>query len=240
MISFLKKKTAQVIRGVSSIILDEAKDTIKSTLIKRANLSSSTFIESHLSDALLFETEKQIKAFAAERALDLSSIIPSGGATCLEFGVYQGASLLYWSSHLPGLKVVGFDSFEGLSENWGGTSMPKGTFNLGGIAPLVPENVEIVKGWVEESLERYLTSNDLGTIALVHMDLDTFTPTKYVLSTIAPYLKRGSLILFDEYLGYPGWEIGEHKALIQSGLEVRYLAFSTGASQVNQALVEVV
>lgn len=118
--------------------------------------------------------------------------------------------------------------------------MPKGTFDLGGIAPLVPENVEIVKGWVEESLEKYLTSNDLGTIALVHMDLDTFTPTKFVLSTIAPYLRRGSLILFDEYLGYPGWEIGEHKALIQSGLEVRYLAFSTGPSQVNQALVEVV
>lgn len=79
MMSYVKKKIAKIIRGLTSIILDEAKDTIKSTLIKRANLSSSTFIESHLSDALLFETDKQIRAFAAERALDLSSTIPSGG-----------------------------------------------------------------------------------------------------------------------------------------------------------------
>lgn len=119
--------------------------------------------------------------------------------------------------------------------------MPKGTFDLQGDLPTVPDNVELVKGWVEQTLKGFLTSNDLGKIVLVHMDLDTYSPTIHVLRTLGPYLEKGCLILFDEYLGYPGWQHGEHRALTESGLDVLFLAFSTGLSTgVNQALVEIV
>jgi hypothetical protein len=118
--------------------------------------------------------------------------------------------------------------------------MPKGTFSLAGLAPRFSGNVELVIGWVEDTVEEYLSSNELGTIMLVHMDLDTFTPTSVVLRSLKKYLKKSCLLLFDEYLGYPGWQHGEHKALVESGLNFRYLAFSTGISTgVNQALVEV-
>ncbi|MCX2715910.1 hypothetical protein [Mycolicibacterium sp. J2] len=38
----------------------------------------------------------------------------------LEFGVFEGRSMRWWSEHLtmPGAALVGFDSFEGLPENW--------------------------------------------------------------------------------------------------------------------------
>ena len=38
----------------------------------------------------------------------------------LEFGVYKGRSMRWWSQRLPhaGAKLVGFDSFEGLPEDW--------------------------------------------------------------------------------------------------------------------------
>ena len=119
--------------------------------------------------------------------------------------------------------------------------MPKGTFDLGGVAPRVSEKVDLVPGWVEDTVEGYLASNVLGTIMLIHLDLDTFTPTSAVLRALSPYLKKGCLLLFDEYLGYPGWQHGEHKALVESGLDCGYIAFSTGISTgVNQALVEIV
>ena len=38
----------------------------------------------------------------------------------LEFGVFEGRSMRWWSRNLsePGAKLVGFDSFEGLPEDW--------------------------------------------------------------------------------------------------------------------------
>ena len=55
----------------------------------------------------------------------------------MEFGVFEGAATRYWSKLLrnPKSKLHGFDSFEGLPENWPvdrGGSLPKGHFSTGG------------------------------------------------------------------------------------------------------------
>ena len=230
------------IRVIGETSFDESRhrSTIQKHLLNRANESSAIFIEKYLPDVLLFTNDKEIRTFSVSLCKE-NQLGNQNQYTCLEFGVWKGESLGFWSSQFPNAKVVGFDSFEGLSENWGGTGMPKGTFNLAGVAPRVSDNVELVAGWVEDTVEGYLGSNVLGTIMLVHLDLDTFTPTSVVLRALAPYLKKGGLLLFDEYFGYPGWQHGEHKALVESGLNFRYLAFSTGISTgVNQALVEII
>ena len=51
----------------------------------------------------------------------------------LEFGVWQGASMRYWSKLLRNgnSQLHGFDSFFGLSENWDGQA-PKGYFSTDG------------------------------------------------------------------------------------------------------------
>src|ERR1700677_4417473 len=54
----------------------------------------------------------------------------------LEFGVYKGYSLRVWANlnRNSASRLFGFDSFEGLPEDWV-ASKPKGTFTTGGKAP---------------------------------------------------------------------------------------------------------
>ena len=48
----------------------------------------------------------------------------------LEFGVYSGTSIRFFSKYLKKNDIYGFDSFEGLKEHWFGTTVTKGTFDL--------------------------------------------------------------------------------------------------------------
>ena len=51
------------------------------------------------------------------------------------------------SKKLKNRKFYGFDSFEGLQEDWYGTWMPKIFFAQKVKLPKVPKNVKLIKGW---------------------------------------------------------------------------------------------
>jgi O-methyltransferase len=75
----------------------------------------------------------------------------------MEFGVFQGAATRYWSKLLrnPKSSLHGFDSFEGLPENWVGVH-PKGTFSVEGQIPRIDDaRVQFFKGWFEQTLPLY-------------------------------------------------------------------------------------
>ena len=76
----------------------------------------------------------------------------------LEFGVYKGGMINHQASKFPELDFVGFDSFEGLQEQWNGMA-PEKTFDLGGKLPRVRRNVALVKGWFAESATRWKMKN---------------------------------------------------------------------------------
>ncbi|MDC2975943.1 class I SAM-dependent methyltransferase [bacterium] len=144
----------------------------------------------------------------------------------LEFGVHSGKSINYLSKFLK-TKIYGFDSFTGLKEDWLGTKNPIGSMDLKGQIPKVRSNVEIIKGEVEDTLEKFLTEKKTK-INFVHMDMDVYKSTKYVLQKIKPFLNSGCIILFDELYNFAGWEEGEYKALIEvfKDDEYKYLAFT--------------
>ena len=50
----------------------------------------------------------------------------------LEFGVYKGGMINYQARKFPGLKFVGFDSFEGLQEQWSGMAPEKTSISAAG------------------------------------------------------------------------------------------------------------
>ena len=72
----------------------------------------------------------------------------------LEFGVYKAGMISYQARQFPELNFVGFDSFQGLQQQWSGMA-PEKTFDLGGKLPRVRRNVGLIKGWFAESGPRW-------------------------------------------------------------------------------------
>ena len=93
--------------------------------------------------------------------------------------------------------------------------------------PKTNSNVTLIKGWVQDTVEKFLDEKK-PKINFVHMDLDTYDSSKYVLERIKPYLVKNSIIVFDELYNYPGWDVGEYKALTEvfNENEYKYLAFA--------------
>jgi O-methyltransferase len=122
----------------------------------------------------------------------------------LEFGVYQGYTIKYWSTinSNPNSRFYGFDSFEGLPEDWSGAfvRVPKGTFATEGMVPEIDDSrVGFHKGWFQNSLPLFLHSYKTQNRLLIHCDADLYTSTLYVLCTLHNFFKPGSLIIFDEF-----------------------------------------
>ena len=128
--------------------------------------------------------------------------------------------------------IYGFDSFEGLREDWVGTNVPKGTFNLNKKIPKLNKNVIPVSGWIQDTLAPFLEKHK-PEINFVHIDVDTYETTKFVLTKIKPYLVKNCLIAFDELYNIPGWEVGEYKALkeIFNDTEYKYVCFCIDGPQ---------
>lgn len=140
----------------------------------------------------------------------------------LEFGVFSGGSANFFSKILKDKTLYGFDSFKGLKNDWKGHLLPTGHFNLKEKVPKVNNNVELIVGWVEDTLEDFLKENNNRKINFVHIDMDTYEPAKFILKKIKPFLKKNTIILFDEVYNFPGWNVGEYKALQEVFKEKEY------------------
>lgn len=125
----------------------------------------------------------------------------------LEFGVASGRTLRLIAESMP---VTGFDSFEGLPEDWR-DGFPKGAFSCN--VPSVPD-AEIVVGLFEQTLPVWIDNNTeiLSELGLVHIDCDLYSSTKTIFKHLEEFIVPGVIIVFDEYHGYPGFENHEFKA----------------------------
>jgi hypothetical protein len=151
--------------------------------------------------------------------------------TYLEFGVYKGDTANFFSKYVN--KLYAFDSFEGLREDWVGSQSPAGTFNLDKKIPKLNTNVTPIVGWVQDTLDNFLEEKK-PKINFVHMDMDTYETSKFILTKIKPYLNNDAIILFDDLWWHPGWEVGEYKALkeVFNDDEYEFKAFAIYGEQV--------
>jgi hypothetical protein len=118
----------------------------------------------------------------------------------LEFGVSSGASMRYWSQALrqPAAMLHGFDSFEGLPEDWNALN-PQGAYSTsGGIPQIDDPRVRFFKGWFHETLPGYEWPEHDRLV--VNIDADLYSSTKYVLDWVKPRLAVGSYVYFDEFM----------------------------------------
>ena len=167
--------------------------------------------------------------------LKMCLAIAPENAIALEFGVYTGGSLRTLALANKARSFTGFDSFKGLPEPWHRSetsTYPAGHFKLKSL-PLMPGNVALVAGFIEDTLPPWLAEN-MGAIGFVHIDVDLYSAAKFVLQSIKERLVDGAVIVFDE-LGdwkdegvYPLWREGEWKAfdewLGETGFSYRILS----------------
>jgi len=181
---------------------------------------------------ILFKNRHDIRAYAIQNAISNEEFKEG---FYLEFGVFKGTSANFFSKHVK--KLYAFDSFEGLSEDWLGHSVGKNYFNLNKKIPKLNSNVEPIVGWVEDTLDNFLNEHN-PQINFIHFDMDTYSPTKYALERIKPFLNKGAILIFDELYNYPGWEGGEYKALKEVFKDDEYVFKAFNISDI-QAVIQI-
>ena len=186
----------------------------------RARANSADYAEAHMTEATVFENGDDFRLHCLRRA-------PEGAI--LEFGVAGGHSITVLGNASADKTVHGFDSFEGLPEDWSGHLEQKGAFTQKGVLPKVPANVRLRPGWFKDTIPPWL-ADDSAKIGFLHVDCDIYSSTHDILWGLRERLQVGSIVVFDEYFNYPNWRQHEFKALqeFKAEFEVtyRYIAFT--------------
>jgi hypothetical protein len=203
-------------------------------LYQRSLEDSANYAEQHMKNALLFwDDDHKIEMYHyAVKQISIEGRIA-------EFGVWKGKSIEIIAKMLPDKIIYGFDSFTGLQEDWLGWEYYQGWFDVQGELPqLEVLNVEFVKGYFDESLPKWLEDKP-EPFSLINIDCDTYNATKTVLDNLGPSrIVSGTVILFDEYFGYPSWREHEHKAWTEFAKE-NGIAYEYKAINHMQVLVKV-
>jgi hypothetical protein len=115
----------------------------------------------------------------------------------LEFGVFRGRTMRYWASHLslPDAHFVGFDSFEGLPEDWQPDAQ-RGSFAVNGPPQIDDARVSFQIGWFDKTLPGWEPPSHDQLI--VNIDCDLYSSTRCVLDWLTAHLEPGSLVYFDD------------------------------------------
>ncbi len=124
----------------------------------------------------------------------------NAGINYFEFGVATGQSFRWFMNENkhPDSRFYGFDTFEGLPEDWGG--FKKGAFSNNNRMPEINDGRgKFYQGLFQQTLPGFLKEIDNSKRNVLMMDADLYSATLYALATLAPNLKKGDIIFFDEF-----------------------------------------
>ena len=219
-------------RCIYLLIPIEIRDFNKKNIDRLINENTKNECYEHFKE--IFKSTILFKNFEATREYAIKNAISNDKQKeliYLEFGVYKGVSTNFFSKYVK--KLYAFDSFEGLSEDWGGSKFGKGHFNLNKQIPKLNSNIEPIVGFVQDTLDDFLKKHN-PTINFVHLDMDTYPATIYALERLKPFFNKDAIIIFDELYDYPGWKDGEYKALNEVFKDDEYIfkAFNTLGTEV--------
>ena len=174
----------------------------------------------------------------------------------LDLGVWIG-----WSTRLISdacdRTVYGFDTFEGLVEDWqvdDQTVIKRGAFSLSdsfaqrfirdtgvslhnGLPAALGRKVQFIRGSTYETLAPFLADRPAAPIRLFHMDLDTYESCLHALETCKDHFIEGSILVFDEYLVTNGEMRAFYEFQSQYELEWRYRTWGLEIMEMNVEMV---
>jgi hypothetical protein len=141
----------------------------------------------------------------------------------VECGVQRGVTarkLISFASENH--KIFGFDSFDGLPEDW--VMSDEFTWRKGSFACEIPDidGMEIYAGLFADTLPTWKCEHT-GNIAVLHIDCDLYSSTRTVLEELNDQIVQGTVIISDDHFdydpadrrdgrAYTNWEQGQYKA----------------------------
>lgn len=199
---------------------------LEGELRRRALEDTAVFIQKNMMQVDSMNSDLEILTSAIK-------LVENQEGLYLEFGVFSGRTINHIARQVV-RSVYGFDSFEGLPERWR-DRWGAGHFKIKKL-PQVAKNVTLIKGWFDKTLPEFLKAHP-EDIAFMHVDCDLYSSTRTIFACLAPRIKPGTVIVFDEYFNYTGWREGEFKAfqefVAREGLEFEYLSYNRNAEQVS-------
>jgi O-methyltransferase len=117
-----------------------------------------------------------------------------------EFGVSGGDTFRWWLEHNknPDSRFYGFDTFEGLPEDFGHIGKGQMAVALESLN-ITDSRATFYKGLFQDTLVPFLEQYKSDRKKLIHMDADLFSATIFSLSQLYRYLNEGDIIFFDEF-----------------------------------------
>ena len=192
----LKSKLYWLVEPFSGLLM---RLVYMSKFVKWCDLRSDPEFNYHY-EAPLFKHRNELYEFL------LKTHHLDGEIDYLEFGVGAGHSLRWWLEHNrnPSSRFVGFDTFTGLPGDWG--SVKKGAFSTEGRVPDVEDSrVSFEVGLFQDTLERFLSEFSFAGKKVIHLDADLYSSTLFALARLAPKLRKGDILIFDDFATIDGF-----------------------------------
>ena len=146
----------------------------------------------------------------------------------VECGVFKGASLIRLATFREMLEspfsreIIGFDVFGKFPsvEDTDDTNFIEKFEGQGGEGIAVEElekvlgmkgfdNISLIKGNIFDTIPDYLEEHPEFKISLLHIDVDVYEPSRFILETLFERVVSGGVIVFDDY----GTVAGETRAV---------------------------
>jgi predicted O-methyltransferase YrrM len=227
-----KARLKRISSRIADYVLDADAHDIQRIRQRRALEESADFVDSEMAMVTPYASKFELFEATLKEA-------KNEGLYC-EFGVHTGGSINFIAERIPQRIIYGFDSFEGLPEDWR-PHVKAGHFRLDRL-PAVRENVRLIKGWFNETLPPFLHEHG-EPAAYLHIDSDLYSSARTVLELFAPRIRPGTVIVFDEYFNYPGWKAGEYKAFQEfataRGVGFEYVGYASSDEQVAVVVREI-
>lgn len=163
---------------------------------------------------------------SGDRVLERVLGIVEGRGANIEVGVFHGRTLRHIASRL-GDEIHGFDDLSALPDDPTERARDRSLAAMARKSEM-PPNVSLQEGPYDRTLPEFLQR--LGQpVRFAHVNLQEYAPTRSVLEGLVPWLRAGSVLVFRDFVGYPGWReraFGAlQEAMADAGMEYRYLGF---------------
>ncbi|MBV2127878.1 TylF/MycF/NovP-related O-methyltransferase [Arsukibacterium indicum] len=165
----------------------------------------------------------------------------------LELGVFKGASLLRFATFRDMLEaansraIIGFDAFgrfptpdeqaatdlafiakfESIAGNGISQAELQQCLDYKGIV-----NTQLIAGDIMETLPDYISQHPELRLALLHIDVDVYAPSKLALDLLYKHVVPGGLIIFDDYGTVEGETLAVDEFVAEHKLKLKKLSCS--------------